>query len=322
MSATLLSVEGLTVRFGRYAVVEELSFSVSPGEVLAVVGESGSGKSMTALALMRLVPPPGVITGRVVFDGEELLSLPERKMRSLRGGAMAMVFQEPMTSLNPVFSVGAQIAEALRWHRGLSGSAARAEAVRLLSLVEIPNAPARVSEYPHQLSGGMRQRVMIAMALACSPRLLIADEPTTALDATVQAQILDLLRRLRAELGMAVILITHDLGVVSDFADRVAVMYAARVVEAAPAAALFAAPLHPYTEGLLASLPRMEGSPERLPAIPGQVPPPFALPPGCRFAPRCGYAKAPCEAALPPLVPLGEGRGAACIRHTGYLVGP
>jgi oligopeptide/dipeptide ABC transporter ATP-binding protein len=322
VSATLLSVEGLTVRFGRYAVVEELSFSVSPGEVLAVVGESGSGKSMTALALMRLVPPPGVITGRVVFDGEELLSLPERKMRSLRGGAMAMVFQEPMTSLNPVFSVGAQIAEALRWHRGLSGAAAKAEAVRLLSLVEIPNAAARVAEYPHQLSGGMRQRVMIAMALACSPRLLIADEPTTALDATVQAQILDLLRRLRAELGMAVILITHDLGVVSDFADRVAVMYAARVVEAAPAAALFAAPLHPYTEGLLASLPRMEGSPERLPAIPGQVPPPFALPPGCRFAPRCGYAKAPCEAALPPLVPLGEGRGAACIRHTGYLVGP
>jgi oligopeptide/dipeptide ABC transporter ATP-binding protein len=227
-----------------------------------------------------------------------------------------------MTSLNPVFSVGAQIAEALRWHRGLSGAAARAEAVRLLSLVEIPNAAARVAEYPHQLSGGMRQRVMIAMALACSPRLLIADEPTTALDATVQAQILDLLRRLRAELGMAVILITHDLGVVSDFADRVAVMYAARVAETAPAAALFAAPLHPYTEGLLASLPRMDGSPERLPAIPGQVPPPFALPPGCRFAPRCGYAKAPCEAALPPLVPLGEGRAAACIRHSGYLVEP
>ncbi|MCU0986261.1 MAG: ABC transporter ATP-binding protein, partial [Acetobacteraceae bacterium] len=175
---------------------------------------------------------------------------------------------------------------------------------------------------PHQLSGGMRQRVMIAMALACSPRLLIADEPTTALDATVQAQILDLLRRLRAELGMAVILITHDLGVVSDFADRVAVMYAARVVETAPAAALFADPLHPYTEGLLASLPRMEGSPERLHAIPGQVPPPFALPPGCRFAPRCDYAKAPCGLGLPPLVALGEERAAACIRHTGYEVGP
>jgi oligopeptide/dipeptide ABC transporter ATP-binding protein len=322
VSATLLSVDGLTVRFGRYAVVEDLTFVVAPGEVLAVVGESGSGKSMTALALMRLVPPPGVVTGRVMFDGEDLLSLPERKMRTIRGGSMAMVFQEPMTSLNPVFTVGAQITEALRWHRGLSGAAAKAEAVRLLSVVEIPNAAARVSEYPHQLSGGMRQRVMIAMALACSPRLLIADEPTTALDATVQAQILDLLRRLRAEFGMAVILITHDLGVVSDFADRVAVMYAARVAETAPAAALFATPLHPYTEGLLASLPRMEGSPERLPAIPGQVPPPFALPPGCRFAPRCGYAKAPCETVLPPLIALGDERAAACIRHTGYQVEP
>ena len=317
MSA-LLEVEGLTVRFGPFAVVEDLAFSVTPGEVVAIVGESGSGKSMTALALMRLIPPPGVVTGRVTFDGQELLALPERQMRAIRGGSMAMVFQEPMTSLNPVFTVGSQIAEALSWHRGLSGAAAKAEAVRLLSLVEIPNPAARVSEYPHQLSGGMRQRVMIAMALACNPRLLIADEPTTALDATVQAQILDLLRRLRAELGMAVILITHDLGVVSDFADRVAVMYAARVVETAPAAALFADPAHPYTEGLLASLPRMAGDIERLHAIPGQVPPPFALPRGCRFAPRCDYAKAPCEQALPPLIALGPGRAAACIRHTGY----
>jgi oligopeptide/dipeptide ABC transporter ATP-binding protein len=320
MSA-LLSVEGLTVSFGPFAVVDELSFTVAPGEVLAIVGESGSGKSMTALALMRLIPPPGRITGRVVFDGQELLSLPERQMRKLRGGAMAMVFQEPMTSLNPVFTVGSQIAEALSWHRGLSGAAARAEAVRLLGLVEIPNPAARVSDYPHQLSGGMRQRVMIAMALACNPRLLIADEPTTALDATVQAQILDLLRRLRAELGMAVILITHDLGVVSDFADRVAVMYAARVVETAPAAALFAEPAHPYTEGLLASLPRLGETVDRLAAIPGQVPPPFALPPGCRFAPRCGYAKAPCTLALPPLLALGGDRASACIRHAGYMVG-
>jgi oligopeptide/dipeptide ABC transporter ATP-binding protein len=317
MSA-LLAVEGLTVSFGRFAVVEDLSFTVDPGEVLAIVGESGSGKSLTALALMRLVPPPGRVSGRVVFDGAELLALPERQMRSIRGGSMAMVFQEPMTSLNPVFTVGSQIAEALRWHRGLSGAAARAEAVRLLSLVEIPNPAARVADYPHQLSGGMRQRVMIAMALACNPRLLIADEPTTALDATVQAQILDLLRRLRAELGMAVILITHDLGVVSDFADRVAVMYAARVVEAAPAAALFADPAHPYTEGLLASLPRLAETVERLAAIPGQVPPPFALPPGCRFAPRCAHAKAPCELAIPPLLALPGERFAACIRHTGY----
>ena len=316
----LLSVEGLTVRFGRFNVVEDLSFSVSPGEVLAIVGESGSGKSMTALALMRLVPPPGVVSGRVVFEGADLLSLSERQMRDVRGGAMAMVFQEPMTSLNPVFTVGRQIGEALSWHRGLSGSAARAEAVRLLGLVEIPNAAARVSEYPHQLSGGMRQRVMIAMALACRPRLLIADEPTTALDATVQAQILDLLRRLRAELGMAVILITHDLGVVSDFADRVAVMYAARIVETGPAEALFKAPAHPYTEGLLASLPRLAETADRLAAIPGQVPPPFALPPGCRFAPRCAHAKAPCSAALPPLAPVAGGRAAACIRHAGYVV--
>jgi oligopeptide/dipeptide ABC transporter ATP-binding protein len=204
----------------------------------------------------------------------------------------------------------------------MSGAAARAEAARLLSLVEIPNAPQRLSAYPHELSGGMRQRVMIAMALACRPALLIADEPTTALDATVQAQIIDLLRRLRAELGMAVILITHDLGVVSDFADRVAVMYAARVVETAPAAALFAAPRHPYTEGLLASLPRLDRTAERLASIPGQVPPPFALPPGCRFAPRCAHAKAPCDAALPPLVPAGQARAAACIRLTDYAVAP
>jgi len=321
----LLSVEALTVRFGRFAVVEELAFGVAPGEVLAIVGESGSGKSMTALALMRLVPPPGTITGRVVFEGTELLSLPERKLRAIRGGAMAMVFQEPMTSLNPVFTVGRQIAEALAWHRGLSGAAARAEAVRLLGLVEIPNAAQRVSEYPHQLSGGMRQRVMIAMALACGPRLLIADEPTTALDATVQAQILDLLRRLRAELGLAVILITHDLGVVADFADRVAVMYAARIVETGPTEALFRAPLHPYTEGLLASLPRMQGPIGRLAAIPGQVPPPFALPPGCRFAPRCAHAKAPCALAVPALAQPAvarrwPGRAAACIRHDDYAV--
>jgi len=316
----LLSVEGLTVRFGRFAVVEDLSFSVAPGEVLAIVGESGSGKSMTALALMRLVPPPGRVSGRVIFAGEDLLVLPERRMRAIRGGAMAMVFQEPMTSLNPVFTVGSQIAEALAWHRGLSGRAARAEAVRLLELVEIPNAAARVSEYPHQLSGGMRQRVMIAMALACRPRLLIADEPTTALDATVQAQILELLRRLRAELGMAVLLITHDLGVVSDFADRVAVMYAARLVEIGPALELFRSPAHPYTEGLLASLPRLGATVARLAAIPGQVPPPFALPQGCRFAPRCAYAKAPCSAALPPLASVGAARAAACIRHAGYAV--
>ena len=321
MSA-LLEVRGLTVRFGPWAVVEDVAFSVTPGEVVAIVGESGSGKSMTALALMRLVPEPGVVTGTALFEGRDLITLPEREMRQVRGARIAMIFQEPMTSLNPVFTVGHQITEALAWHTELSGAAARTEAARLLSLVEIPNAADRLGAYPHELSGGMRQRVMIAMALACRPALLIADEPTTALDATVQAQIIDLLRRLRAELGMAVILITHDLGVVSDFADRVAVMYAARIVETAPAEALFAEPRHPYTEGLLASLPRLDTTAERLASIPGQVPPPFALPRGCRFAPRCAYAKAPCEAALPALVPAGEARMAACIRLNDYAVAP
>jgi oligopeptide/dipeptide ABC transporter, ATP-binding protein, C-terminal domain len=318
----LLAVRGLTVRFGPWAVVEDVSFEVAPGEVLAIVGESGCGKSMTALALMRLVPEPGRLSGQVVFEGRDLLALGERAMRQVRGGRIAMIFQEPMTSLNPVFTVGHQIAEALTWHGAMSAAAARAEAARLLSLVEIPKAAERLSAYPHELSGGMRQRVMIAIALACRPALLIADEPTTALDATVQAQIIDLLRRLRAELGMAVILITHDLGVVSDFADRVAVMYAARIVETAPEEALFAEPRHPYTEGLLASLPRLDTTVERLASIPGQVPPPFALPPGCRFAPRCAYAKAPCAAALPPLLPAGEGRAASCIRLAGYALPP
>jgi oligopeptide/dipeptide ABC transporter ATP-binding protein len=318
----LLEVRGLTVRFGPWPVVEDVAFAVAPGEVLAIVGESGCGKSMTALALTRLVPEPGRISGVVMFEGRNLLDLPEREMRQVRGARIAMIFQEPMTSLNPVFTVGHQIAEALTWHRAMSNAAARAEAARLLSLVEIPNAAERLGSYPHELSGGMRQRVMIAIALACRPALLIADEPTTALDATVQAQIIDLLRRLRAELGMAVILITHDLGVVSDFADRVAVMYAARIVETARAEALFAAPRHPYTEGLLASLPRLGTTAERLASIPGQVPPPFALPRGCRFAPRCGYTKAPCEAALPPLLEAGEGRAAACIRLAGYAVAP
>jgi oligopeptide/dipeptide ABC transporter ATP-binding protein len=320
--SALLEVRGLTVRFGPWAVVEDVAFSVAPGEVVAIVGESGSGKSMTALALMRLVPEPGVVTGTALFEGRDLITLPEREMRQVRGARIAMIFQEPMTSLNPVFTVGHQITEALAWHTELSGTTARAEAARLLSLVEIPNAAERLGAYPHELSGGMRQRVMIAMALACRPALLIADEPTTALDATVQAQIIDLLRRLRAELGMAVILITHDLGVVSDFADRVAVMYAARIVETARSEALFAEPRHPYTEGLLASLPRLDTTAERLASIPGQVPPPFALPRGCRFAPRCAYAKAPCEAALPALVPAGEARMAACIRLNGYAVAP
>jgi phosphonate C-P lyase system protein PhnK len=314
MTAPLLSVRGLSVAFGRTRVVEEVSFDLAPGEILGVVGESGSGKSVTALSILRLIPAPGRVTGEISFAGADLMRLPEAEMRAIRGRDIAMIFQEPMTSLNPVFSCGDQVMEALIHHRGLDRTGARAEALKLLKLVEIPSAERRLDDYPHQLSGGMRQRVMIAMALACRPKLLLADEPTTALDATIQAQILDLLRGLQRELGMAVVLITHDLGVVSDVAHRVLVMYAGRVVETAPAEALFARPVHPYTEGLLASIPRLEGPIARLDAIPGQVPPPDAMPPGCRFAPRCRYAEAACAAAPPALAPRGPGRAAACIR--------
>ena len=314
MSAPLLSVRDLSVAFGRNTVVEGVSFDLAPGEILGVVGESGSGKSVTALSIMRLIPAPGRVTGRIDFAGQDLMALPEARMREIRGRDIAMIFQEPMTSLNPVFTCGDQVMEALVHHRGLDRAGARAEALKLLKLVEIPSAERRLDDYPHQLSGGMRQRVMIAMALACRPKLLLADEPTTALDATIQAQILDLLRGLQRELGMAVILITHDLGVVSEVAHRVLVMYAGRVVETSPAAEVFARPLHPYTEGLLASIPRLEGPIERLDAIPGQVPAPDAMPAGCRFAPRCRYAKPACAASPPPLAPRGEGRAAACIR--------
>jgi phosphonate C-P lyase system protein PhnK len=307
-------VRDLSVAFGRNTVVEGVSFDLAPGEILGVVGESGSGKSVTALSIMRLIPAPGRVTGRIDFAGQDLMALPEARMREIRGRDIAMIFQEPMTSLNPVFTCGDQVMEALVHHRGLDRAGARAEALKLLKLVEIPSAERRLDDYPHQLSGGMRQRVMIAMALACRPKLLLADEPTTALDATIQAQILDLLRGLQRELGMAVVLITHDLGVVSEVAHRVLVMYAGRIVETSPAAEVFERPLHPYTEGLLASIPRLEGPIERLDAIPGQVPAPDAMPAGCRFAPRCRYAEPACAASPPPLAPRGEGRAAACIR--------
>ena len=316
MSGALLSVRTLSVAFGRARVVDDVSFDVAPGEVLGIVGESGSGKSLTALALMRLVPPPGILAATsIAFEGRELGALAEGEMRRIRGASMAMVFQEPMTSLNPVFTCGRQVMEALAHHRGLGATAARAEALRLFQLVEIPSAVQRLDDYPHQLSGGMRQRVMIAMALACRPKLLLADEPTTALDATIQAQILDLLRSLQRELGMAVILISHDLGVVAEFARRVLVMYAGRVVEDAPAGELFARPFHPYAEGLLASIPRLDGPLARLDAIPGQVPAPDLALPGCRFAPRCRYAIDACRAAVPPLLPRGPDRAVACIRE-------
>jgi len=312
---TLLSVQDLSVAFGPIRVLEDVSFDIAEGEVLGVVGESGSGKSMTALAVMGLLPMGGrVAAGRIAFEGNDITRLPEREMQHLRGARMAMIFQEPMASLNPVLTVGEQIAEVLRRHRGLDRRAAHREAISLLKLVEIAAAERRVDEYPHQLSGGMRQRAMIAIALACRPRLLIADEPTTALDATVQAGILDLLRGLRRELGMAVLLITHDLGVVSDICERVVVMYAGRVAETGEAGTIFARPAHPYTRALLAAIPRLEGPIGALPAIAGVVPAPADFPAGCRFAPRCPYAIPACEAAPPALRPVPGGTTAACIR--------
>jgi oligopeptide/dipeptide ABC transporter ATP-binding protein len=301
--APLLSVEGLGVAMGGVAVLEDVSFAIAPGETLGLVGESGCGKSVTALSIMRLLPEPParIASGRIVFDGTDLLDLDAERLRAIRGDRIAMIFQEPMTSLNPVFTIGDQIGESLIVHRGASRAAARAEAARLLDLVGIPAAASRLDRYPHELSGGQRQRAMIAIALACKPRLLIADEPTTALDVTVQAQILDLIARLRRELGMAVLLITHDLGVVAEFCDRVAVMYAGRIVEEAPAAALFAAPGHRYTEALLRSMPAANAPGRELPSIPGSVPPPAARGAGCAFAPRCGFVAPRCRAALPPL---------------------
>ncbi len=319
-AAPLLSIEGLRTVFGSAAApvpaVDGVTLSVARGRTLGIVGESGCGKSMLSLSVMRLVPSPGrTVAGRVMFDGQDLLALPMPAMRALRGGRVAMIFQEPMTSLNPVFTVGSQIMEAMRAHdRAAPAAALRARAVRALDRVRIPAPARRFEEYPHQLSGGMRQRVMIAMALACEPDLLIADEPTTALDVTVQAEILDLLRTLQQETGMAIILITHDLGVVAEMADEVAVMYAGRVIERAPGPAIFDDPQHPYTLGLLGSIPRIEAGRDRLLAIEGAVPPPFALPAGCRFHPRCVFADAGCTERDPVLRPVGERHQVACLR--------
>ncbi|MDB5847457.1 MAG: transporter ATP-binding protein [Rhodoferax sp.] len=313
----LLSVQGLTtaVKAGprELTILEDVSFDVDAGQVLALVGESGSGKSMTALSIMRLLASPAYTpAGKILFESEDLLQASEARMQQIRGAAISMIFQEPMSSLNPVFSVGEQIAESLRFHRHLSRRDARAEAIRLLDLVEIPQAASRVDQYPHQMSGGMRQRVMIAMALACKPRLLIADEPTTALDVTVQAQILALLRNVQREFHMAVMLITHDLGIVTEFADDVLVLYAGRVAERAPMDALFDAPSHPYTHGLLASIPPLNEEVERLTPIRGNVPSLAAMPAGCRFAPRCDYAMDACRAAQPALRQIAPGHDLAC----------
>ena len=315
-------MEGLTVDFPvggrRVAVVRDVGLAVGTREIVGLVGESGSGKSMTALALLRLVPPPGrIAAGRVLLDGEDLLALPEARLRRVRGRRIAMVFQEPATALNPVYSIGFQIAEAVRAHRPLSRRAALDEAARLLDLVALPDPRRRLADYPHQLSGGQRQRAMIAMALASGPDLLLADEPTTALDVTVQAQILELLERLRQELGLSVLLITHDLAVVAETCERVVVMYCGEVVEEAGVHDLFARPAHPYTRALLAALPRL-GAPAargRLPAVPGQVPDPAARPSGCAFHPRCPEAFAPCPAVEPPLYALPGGRAARCLLH-------
>ena len=312
----LLHVRALRVGFGdaSQAVfpVDGVSFDLAAGRILCLVGESGSGKSLTALALMRLlaVPPARIEAEALRFDGSNLLALDAQAMTALRGDRLAMIFQEPMTSLNPVFTIGRQIAEVLIEHRGLAQADAMRQAGELLRRVKIPAPEARLASYPHQLSGGMRQRVMIAMALACRPQLLIADEPTTALDVTIQAQILALIDELRRELGMAVLLITHNLGVVADIADDVAVMYAGKLVERATTAQLFADPLHPYTLSLFAAMPRPGIA--RLEAITGTVPAPDAMPRGCRFHPRCPLASARCQREDPPLTDHGAGHLAAC----------
>ncbi len=321
MSAPLLSVRDLRSWFytdqGIAKAVDGVSFDVHAGETLGIVGESGCGKTVTSLSILRLLPePPARISddSSVLFEGEELTTASERRMRAVRGNEISMIFQEPMSSLNPVYSVGNQITEVLRLHRGLRRAEARAEAVRLLTEVGIPGPEQRVDEYPHQLSGGMRQRVMIAMALSCQPKLLIADEPTTALDVTIQAQILELLADLRERHAMAVLLITHDLGVIAEVCDRVVVMYAGQVVETGTVYEIFADPKHPYTRGLLDSLPSIESPGQRLNSIPGTVPSPTEWPSGCRFLERCGLAGEGCDAPQPLLRLEGEGRSARCWR--------
>ena len=321
MSGPLLEVERLTVEFGStespLVAASDVSFTVDAGEVVGIVGESGSGKSVSALAVMGLVDAPGrVRADRLAFDGRDLERMPGRERRALLGGEMAMIFQDPMTSLNPSFTVAFQLMETIALHEGGSRRARRARALQLLHDVEIPDAERRLDAYPHQLSGGMSQRVMLAMAIACNPRLLIADEPTTALDVTVQAQMLALLARLQKERGMALVLITHDLGVVSEVAQRVLVMYAGQIVESARADDLFAAPRHPYTEALLASLPERNAGRRRLASLPGVVPGALDRPAGCLLSPRCPYVQARCRVERPPLFEVGTGR-ARCFYPLG-----
>ena len=317
----LLDVRDLETHFGTsegtVRAVDRVSFDVQPGETLALVGESGCGKSVTALSIMRLIPtPPGrILGGRVLFDGRDLLALPDREMRRVRGRDIGMIFQEPMTSLNPVLTIGLQLTETMEHHLGLSPAQARARAVELLGLVGIPEPDRRLAQHPHQFSGGMRQRVMIAIALSCRPRLVLADEPTTALDVTIQAQILELLKRLSREFGVAMVIITHNLGVVARYADRVNVMYAGRVVERGTAADIYRRPRHPYTLGLLRSVPRLDRArADRLDPIAGQPPDLAQLPPGCSFRPRCRFAYEACEREAPPLTAVEPAHLAACFR--------
>ena len=314
MSAPLVEISGLSVSFDGQPALRGIDLSIAPGEAVGMVGESGCGKSVTWLAALGLLPSRARIGGRVAIGGQDLVGAPAPVLERVRGGRIAMIFQDPASSLNPVHRIGRQVMEALALHRGLRGAAARAEARRLLDQVGIPDAARRLDAYPHELSGGQNQRVMIAIALAGQPELLVADEPTTALDVTIQAQILELLRALRRETGMALVLISHDLGVVADACDRVAVMYAGRIIEEAPIARLFDAAAHPYTQGLLGALPPIDGPRRRLAAIPGGVPEPWAMPPGCAFAPRCPHRTAACDAGMPDAAALDPGHRAACIR--------
>jgi oligopeptide/dipeptide ABC transporter ATP-binding protein len=316
----VLRVEGLKTHFktqdGSVKAVDGVDFHVNQSRTLGIVGESGCGKSVTSLSIMRLLPRNGrSIAGQILLEGRDLLKLPEDDMRAIRGNDISMIFQEPMTSLNPVFTCGEQVAEAIRQHMHMNGREAKERTVELFKLVGIPGPERRVKDYPHELSGGMRQRVMIAMALSCDPKLLIADEPTTALDVTIQAQILELLRSIQEQKQMAIMLITHDLGVIAEMAQDVVVMYAGKIVERGTVEQIFEKPLHPYTQGLLASIPGSGTKGKRLNVIKGTVPHPFNLPPGCLFAPRCPHAFEKCPTAFPALMDQGEGHQAACFLY-------